>query len=623
MIRPSHTSTRVCRRLLSTQIQDLSELVIQRAKELPIDPNNPIERLSSMKLVLRESNNLNRSVKHCLKLYQSLPTTMFEDIHENPYQATELVTDLARKYTYSSAVRELIFNDLIEMYRQGKYQSLQQTLQTINSWKRRLPSRVVQDPNFQQVLTGDISQCSQQQIFNVLVVLFAYSGSPLLSTSLLLAHSNVSGLELEVQSIHLVLHTLCSDTVVGNTYGCYSVLTLLKQFPDIHIPLTLNNRMLDYFLAQYSFPSFVNKLVQLINIQERLKEPIDDEETHKEFIQLCSTVVSRNLEFGNVARALAIWEMLPLDLIPLQTTQLLIDRLGKIDIKRANEILFTLDKETYKSPELQSFLLRYFGNQTNMKSYFQAQVRNIQAPVPRHALESMLQVFLLRGDNEASERILETIVVSKGGLSANGVNYIVKKFLSEHEPKRAMDVITKLNDSQLQKYAYVSMLEYTLKENSNNITSPMINRMAETIAKTFKGISKGDDALDMLSTTVIQQVIEIQGSRAAQKVYCIGRNNFIKDGKSDRNTKKPLPILALSKIEHLLLISDKERIPRCVQILKTAVTKNERGPDVGLVEWCVEEMISGGMTLPEVMDTIRLECPEGIKVFKQEYVNRM
>lgn len=167
-----------------------------------------------------------------------------------------------------------------------------------------------------------------------------------------------------------------------------------------------------------------------------------------------------NLKNMNPYKCLEIWNDNKDNLNPSENVSLLlrIVRLCNENGLDGQEILAYLPSEQI---QVLNYKLEYYGQCLDRKPQFQETVKQI-SKLERSTMTSLLSSFLSYGEEENSEKVIQTIFKSSSGINKYEVDLIVQKLLKQKKFEEAMRMVENMSwyDSQL---AYVSLFKYVLE----------------------------------------------------------------------------------------------------------------------------------------------------------------
>lgn len=330
-------------------------------------------------------------------------------------------------------------------------------------------------------------------------------GDPLAAASLCLILDNAK-----------ILSQWCVDQTVSSLllhngdrtqYNIKAILELNKRLQNTSVVLSSHQKgqlvRLGTELSSEKFPSMLNDTFNLAI------HTAGGEIPYREMFNM----IRSNLLYNNTSRAALIATALynrgtSIENYDIHVLGLMIKKFSKTRkyLRIARHLVSLVTEEYYNVEGLTEILLSYCARTKDqdlaVKVYAQ-----LNAPIPRTVLTSLLHLHISLGDNEGAEKILKEISRRNDALLPVEFSMIVEVALQQSLDK-AVELVRK-NTPSFAKFAYGPVINKAIELGEVEIADEFINLV-------YNNFHHNDIVFDGIATLIIKRILKTQTSRDAR-----------------------------------------------------------------------------------------------------------
>lgn len=573
------------------------------------------ERLSRAYKILTNRKPLKHSVSDCYSYYKAKDAIFADDLMTYPKINKSLLKLLFDNFDKSSSIRVLLLNDLGSLLIKEQFNSIFTLVKELGS-----EANVFTEHIMEELLTLRSDYMStkklKERLAFLIIIQATFSGEHLLATKLALDFHKLE-IQFNPNVLNVLLKSLSIDKTLHFTYNAVAIMKLLDVF-GMEFTSTKNLIPLaDYMLAEKGVPYFANILHDKL-----FGECFIDEESLCKFSEVSSLLISRNLQVGNLDRALKAWfklNNLDKDFITLNLdllSKLLDSLIASHRYQDFEKLLHILPQEAFGDFEIMERVLKYYGCVKVDQRVFENLVNKLEPPLNRLTLSVLLEAFLMQNNDVAHDKILPSILKLKNGINHNDFNAIISKLLRQHKLEESISM-TNGTDVRIAKASYISILKYVLFH--QDVEFQVRTQFIERMVKEFMHLPNVDDALRDLAKTMFQYILNKINNRLSRKFY----SSFAYKGLVDLGSEKVFDFRELffpQSIECLILIDDQNRLD-CLRIIGERAVKDQ---DFDMIKWTMNEMRLTGMILKDIIPIFQKFDPKFMEsVFKKQVIQNL
>lgn len=564
------------------------ESLIQPAREIletQEDASIPtFNRLKEAYQLFSSSKSFRYACNKTLDINLRRNTNLLEDLMRYPKINGDLIQFLVTHYAKLNSVRTMLLNDLFRLLQAGHFEYYYDFMSKMS---RTNTIDVIAYREMNIVRQGEAPRGQEfTRLACSLIMQAVHSGEPLVAAlfAMQLHQLNIS---IDAPSLRLMVSSLSVSNPTKIAYHSFTILKLLESFPNLVLPANDMFKAVRFMLADPSVPYHANMLYDRI---ANLKE-------HNGFVDVSHELIRANLEAGNVHRALDMWRKIDEKENVVLARQML-ERLAEEDPDKTIEFIENdLPSDLHKHPALIDFLLALYGQNPAHLGRFENLTRQLKPPLLHSTLSLLFASFLSQNKENGAERILQTIFLTKNGLTHQDFAAIISKFLRQQNVEQSVEMCSK-TDIEVAKFGYVRLMEYFLTHSSAADVAPETFQKKKeefftTLVQRFQRISRNDDVLRELTKALFRYLSHHRSNGASRKL-------FIKFAYPGAYSVANFHFESFSLPTQLnrLVVIDKSNRLSCLSIIFRQATKEN---DIFTVKWCVEEMRTLGLSTSDII----------------------
>lgn len=559
------------------------------------------ERLSKVyRLLTSRSRRFKYTTYDCHKIYQDNQLSLLQDLFKYPRINQDMLVFLFMNYSHSSSIRALVLNDLKQLLLMGKYEIVIQSLKKMDECDI-VPKSMERFTHALSVKQNMFPDELKNTLANLIIINATNSGEHILASSFALEFKN-SDIRMNHDTIRSLLRSLAIDTTIQHTYNSYTIIKLLNEFTLDIIPTVDMCEILVYLTEGKPNPFFANVLFNRIFQSSFLsgKKNLDLER----FYEICNKLIERNLNFGDITRAIEMWNIAKRNLpnFVRQNGEVLckiINSLLETGVIPAEKLLIEcFDEGFLDNPDLRDTALSFFGTHPQHIDKFEALIKQIKPPLRRLTLSLLFESFLYQNNESGAERILQSIFNSKNGINHLEFNAIIKKLLRQGKVDQSIGMLES-TDIQISKLGYVSVLEHFLE-------SAQIEKRKSFLlvaASKFRKLDPSDECLGLLTKSIFNYISKNVSNRVSRSLYTninrkISGNTIISS--NPQNTLNIEQYHLSKDFESILTLKGSTGF-ECLKIIcKYSIIDR----DIATLKWSISELRFSGLLLKDILTDI-------------------
>lgn len=454
------------RRYPSYLLKEISLTTVATQKQCFIIQNRnfshqiPEEKLKYERLfkVYRSFTDTSHSVKYsvikCLEEYDNSETVFMEDVLKYPKVNKDILNYMTRHYWHSSSIRSLVYHDLYELWKQEKYDVVNEIVETIN--EDCFHSQAFKN----YPITQDLKD--RNEVLNRIIILASLSGDVLIGSSFAISATN-EGCVMFEKTLGLIFYKMAEYRGSLIYHYHYALLKLVNKFHDYPFsPKELQN-IFDSLLHQQGYLHFANIMM------DRFHHVIINT-SNREISHIIDTLISNNIDYHQTERGYKLWGKYYPHCQTLKSTTKL---LKEVNLDQGQQIISQLKQPKGETLEA---IIRFYGTKKHCTEEFQKYLKLLPTPIERSVLSILLESFVAQGSTIEVEKILKIILKQKNGLTSQDLNFIIIKLLYEGKIDTAIEMVSSI-DSHRSKMGLISVFKYVLMKSSDEEKSRYIKMM--------------------------------------------------------------------------------------------------------------------------------------------------
>ena len=508
------------------------------------------------------------AILKCTRLFPDNNELFFEEVVRFPKVNRDIVMFLMREYPKSKSIRIFLLNDAMKMLQLRKMHALQTLVETMSKYgciHNLLKYRVLE-------------LSTPQDYAEFLVLQAALGGDYLVAMSFTQTLEN-QGLSVDISTISAVMGILMVDkTERTMSYNSYILLKMAEKYRNELLLLSL--LLILEYLAENKFLFYVNRYMTVIS--DRLHE--------LQGTRLNDTIrkiVVSNVHQNNLDTALQI-------LSSYEWTG------AQDEINMVLELILALESPEFIGAALKlvpedvhnaDFLdleLAYYGKHDAAK--FNELVKRLLNPLRRSTVSVLFTVFLHQKKRQFSERMLELILKSHSGLSADDYNNIICEMLAQSNVDECISRLSN-TDIGILKKAYLSVFERVVLK---NLREDLVRYHAffKEMQEQLLLLDEDDEVLGGFSTAIIKYASLCVNNRLARAFY-------------DRLGNEPLKLSDVGLLDEFNSVLGNQSTRDKVCSLRVIAQQAMKEDDMDVVQWTVDELRFLGLSVKECVGVLK------------------
>lgn len=557
-------------RFVSTRIDAIKNVESDSSQSIV----NVYGRLSVLhKLLTDKTSKFKYSTSECMQLYNYENASIIQDMFSREKVNEPLISLFFRHYHSYRPIKFLLLNDLQVLWNK-KNNAL------IGRFIARFMSSKMMDI---EVIDFTKSELDSDEAANFIVQFAALSGEPLIACLSAISFRNNNSIKLHTNTIGTLLRCITSYNGIELKYYSFAIMRLVDTFHDYKfdndemakiIEFTMDEK--DAFFPNLIYSKLCNRIESTDSNSERLGNAL-------------ILLIKLNISLGQINQAFEIWKRSLNHQRVYRDAMILRELIQKGDKSQADFIIKV--SEINQNHLLQESVIRYYGSQPDKWSEIQHIISQIKPPIQRSTLSALFEVLLSQGKDVESQKVLDTILNSKGQLEPQDLNSIVSHLLKNGNLEKSIDLITD-TDVGDSRDAYMTVLKYLLLNNQQGKSLSFIKEMCLSLQN-----KPCESILPILTEFFVKNNILI-GRSFVSKI--LNHTKCMKS--SDLNNLPNLEIWGMTNdLYKIILLSSRSVQSALYIILDMAISKD----NLDVMKWCVSELRYNGTSVKEILRHIK------------------